>query len=82
MTNVERANKLLEAARIILEVRDSFSNTKFKCECCGFARFTDHHKHLMREQLNGAITRINRVNDRMLSAGSNEDWDESEENPG
>lgn len=65
MTIAERVEKLALAAQIITEVRDSLNNERLICECCGFERFIDYNDRQMREQLNGAVTRLARVSDRM-----------------
>lgn len=62
MTNEE---KLLEANRLILEVQETFNNQQEQCPCCGAERFVAWNERQMREQLNGAMTRIGRVIERM-----------------
>lgn len=61
MSNEE---KLLAAKKLILEVRDSLNNKQERCSCCGAERFVDWNERQMRENLNGAVTRIDRVIDR------------------
>jgi transposase len=58
MSNEE---KLMEAKRLILEVRDTFNNTQERCSCCGAERFVNWNQRQMRDQLNGAVTRIDRA---------------------
>ncbi len=64
MTTQEREKKLKQAEQLILEVRDDISNESVICKCCGFRKFISHNNHQLREQLNGAITRIVRVYER------------------
>ncbi len=67
MSNEERTTKLRAATALILQVRDSFSNEKVICECCGMVSFPHWNEKQMRDQLNGAITRLERVEERMLN---------------
>ncbi len=67
MTNRERSSKLRAAAALILQVRNSFSNEQETCECCGTVKFVHWNDKQMRDYLNGAITRLERVEERMFS---------------
>lgn len=67
MTLEERQNKLRAAERLILQVRDSFSNEEKICECCGMVAFVNWNEKQMRDQLNGAVTRLQRVTERMTN---------------
>ena len=53
--------KLAIALVLITEIRDGISNEKQTCECCGMVKFADWNNHQMRENLNAAITRLERV---------------------
>ena len=67
MSNEKREQRLALAKRIILEVRDSFCNEKTICERCGHENFTSWNEHQLRDQLNGAVTRLERVIERMFN---------------
>jgi hypothetical protein len=66
MNNQQRAQYLEFAKELILAVRDSFSTEKEVCECCGFERFKNWNERQLRDQLNGAVTRLENVEKRML----------------
>lgn len=66
MTNEERAERLALARNLILEVRESFPNEKETCECCGFVKFKDWNHKQLRDQLSGAVHRLEVVYERMV----------------
>jgi hypothetical protein len=65
MTDEQRKAYLKQAWNLLRAVRNSFPNTRSECPHCGAERFEEWNEHQLREQLNGAITRIERVRDRV-----------------
>lgn len=65
MTIEERTNKLKAAEALITQVRESLSSEQKKCDCCGAVRFVDWNDKQMRDQLNGAIHRLQQVGRRI-----------------
>lgn len=65
MSNQDRQNRLTAAIQAILEVRDSFpKNEKICCEC-GMTTFANWNEKQIRDQLNGSISRLEKVIDRI-----------------
>ncbi len=79
MTKEERTYKLRAAVNLIIQVRDSFSNEKKTCDHCGMVTFPAWNDKQMRDQLNGAITRLQKVEERMLRADLQEPPEEEEQ---
>lgn len=61
MSPQERERKLRQAIAIVAEVRDSFSTEKEVCPHCGFEKFVYWDERQTRDQLNGALSRLERV---------------------
>lgn len=54
----DQLKRLNIAKKLVLEVRDTLSNEKAICECCGMTRWLDLDEYQMRELLNGVVNRI------------------------
>jgi hypothetical protein len=74
MTNQERAQKLEDLICQIIEARDTFHNETAVCPSCGAERFLFWNDRQMRDQLNGAVTRLTRVVERMKNTENVEEW--------
>jgi hypothetical protein len=62
---MERIDKLKQVLQILLEVRNSFSNEEKRCDHCNMITFLDWNEKQMRDQINGAISRVEKVIDRL-----------------
>lgn len=67
MSTSEKLAKLNLAESILDSVSATLNNERTVCQCCGMEKFTFWNERQMREQLNGAITRIGRVKERLLN---------------
>jgi len=58
---MSRQQKLQQAIDLIKEIQETFSDEKKVCECCGFESYVNWGDKQSIDQLNGAITRLERV---------------------
>tara|TARA_Y100000034_G_scaffold92025_1_gene111116 strand:- start:635 stop:856 length:222 start_codon:yes stop_codon:yes gene_type:complete len=61
----ERLNKLSEARRLSLEVRDSLSPQTHTCSECGLERHENWDHKQVRDVLNAVINRLEKTLERM-----------------
>lgn len=65
MTDKEREDFLAHAEKVLTAVRDSFNAETYRCPCCKTDRYQNWHEQKCRDQLNGALSRINHVRERL-----------------
>lgn len=65
MKTEDRIEKLKKALQYLTEVRDGFSDEEKCCNHCGVATFVNWNEKQMRDQINGSISRLEKVISRL-----------------
>lgn len=69
LTSAEKAQRLQEASRLILEVFDSLDVHKETCECCGNNRFRHYGDRLLANKLQYLPEKLDKLGISLAGGG-------------
>lgn len=61
----DRLQKLSAAHDLVFQVRESLSNSRQTCPCCGLIKYDNFDEVKVREAVNGVLSRLAKIMERM-----------------